>query len=1081
MKRFGSAWQIRNPKSPIRNRLARCLLLSAFCLILLLITHHSSRITVFAQSATATLSGTVIDQNGAVVPGVEITVMNPATALERQVTTNDAGYFTVPLLPPGQYVVTARRSGFAPAEIRNVVLNVGDQKALQIQLKAGDISATVQVINEPLLNTESAAVSTVVDRNFAENLPMNGRSFQTLIQLTPGVVVTPSTAFDSGQFSVNGQRTDANYWMVDGVSANIGVSSGNVPGDGIGGAVGSFSVLGGTNSLVSIDAMQEFRIQTSTYAPEFGRTPGGQISIVTRSGANRFHGTLFDYFRNDILDANDWFADSVGLPKPKERQHDFGGTFSGPLLKDRTFFFFSYEGLRLRLPQTTLTTVPDLGARTSAIPAVQPFLNAFPLPNGPDNLGTGVAQFNASYSSPATLDAYSIRVDHKLMSKVNLFGRYSYSPSELDQRGYAGTTVLSVLQPSRITTQTATAGTTWMMSSTVSNDLRFNYSRTNAITTAHLDNLGGALPFTTLPFPSPFSSADSRLFYYVISLGSGLRVGPQNHNLQRQINLVDNLMMQLGSHTVKIGADFRRLSPISDNPLYSQSVFFLNVPSASTGRLLFGFVNSGRAAALLFRNLGVFAQDTWRITPRLTLTYGLRWDVDFAPSTTAGPNFPAVTGFNLNDFSQLALAPVGTPPFRTAYGNVAPRIGVVYQLSQSQSWQTVMRGGFGVFFDLATSQAGTLLTSGTYPFLASKFVRGSFPLPSATATPPLIVPPSSTNPVTVAAFDPNLKLPYTLQWNIAIEQALGLHQSISASYVGAAGRRLIQSVSIANPNSTFTGANFVSNLATSDYNALQVQFQRRLSRGLQALASYSWAHSIDDASSGSAGNRANTFLPTIQSANRGPSDFDIRNAFSLGLTYDISAPRSNKLVNVILQGWSLQGVFQARSAPPVSLLAGAAFLDPTGNAGSPRPDIVPGQPWYLYGPTFPGGKAINPAAFVSPPIDPVTGYVALRQGNLGRNALRGFGAAQLDFAVHRDFRIKELVKLGFRAELFNVLNHPNFGPPVSDLSNTTQFGLATQMLGRSLTGFGGAGGGALNPLYQIGGPRSIQFALKLTF
>src|SRR6266700_3983271 len=206
---------------------------------------------------------------------------------------------------------------------------------------------------------------------------MNGRRFQTLIQLTPGVVLTASNVADSGQFSVNGQRAASNYWMVDGVSANIGVST-QFPGNGTGGALAGFSALGGTNSLVSVDALQEFRIQTSTYAPEFGRTPGGQISIVTRSGTNQFHGTAFDYLRNDIFDANDWFADNKRLPKAKDRQNDFGGTFSGPILKDRTFFFFSYEGLRLRLPQTTLTTVPDLGARNSATPALQPYLNAFP-------------------------------------------------------------------------------------------------------------------------------------------------------------------------------------------------------------------------------------------------------------------------------------------------------------------------------------------------------------------------------------------------------------------------------------------------------------------------------------------------------------------------------------------------------------------------------------------------------------------------------------------------------------------------------------------------------------------------------
>src|SRR5260370_37318575 len=228
---------------------------------------------------------------------------------------------------------------------------------------------------------------------------MNGMSFQTLVELPPGVVVVPPNAQDEGQFSVNGQRASANYWTVDGVSANIGIggvvgTSGN--GNGLAGSIGSFSAQGGTNSLVSVDAMQEFRIQTSTYAPEFGRTPGAQISIATRSGTNQFHGTLFDYLRNDALDANNWFNTFVtpAIPQPKERPNDFGGTFNRPIFRNRTFFFFSYEGLRLRLPQTVISTVPDLAARQGAALVMQPFLNAYPLPNGADNAVTGVAGFN---------------------------------------------------------------------------------------------------------------------------------------------------------------------------------------------------------------------------------------------------------------------------------------------------------------------------------------------------------------------------------------------------------------------------------------------------------------------------------------------------------------------------------------------------------------------------------------------------------------------------------------------------------------------------------------------------------------
>src|SRR6202041_2068912 len=278
------------------------------------------------QSPNGIINGLVLDPTGGAVAGAEVRIVNDATGVQYIGKTNDEGIYVVTNLPPGTYRLQVSKIGFKSLIKPDIILNVQDLLAINFTLPLGAASETITVVGgAPLMNTESAAVSTVVDRQFAENLPMNGRSFQTLIQLTPGVVLTPNNQGAEGQFSVNGQRAASNYWMVDGVSANIGTGANFNAGNGVGGALGSFSVLGGTNSLVSIDAMQEFRIQTSSYAPEFGRTPGGQISIVTRSGSNDFHGTLFDYFRNDALDAKDWFTNFNGLPKPEARQNDFGG------------------------------------------------------------------------------------------------------------------------------------------------------------------------------------------------------------------------------------------------------------------------------------------------------------------------------------------------------------------------------------------------------------------------------------------------------------------------------------------------------------------------------------------------------------------------------------------------------------------------------------------------------------------------------------------------------------------------------------------------------------------------------------
>ncbi len=1031
----------------------------------------------------AAVTGLVTDPNGRSVPDVTVIITNLATNVGSKTVTNDQGIYRVPSLQPGIYRMTLDKDGFKSIVKSGVELHVQDVASINFELQIGSVNETVTVEAGGLvLNTTDGTVSTVVDRQFAENLPMNGRSFQTLVELTPGVVVVTANAVDEGQFSVNGQRAASNYWTVDGVSANIGVGAVSSGGstNGMAGSIGSFSALGGTNSLVSVDAMQEFRIQTSTYAPEFGRTPGAQISIATRSGTNQFHGTLFDYLRNDALDANNWFNTFVtpAIPKPKERQNDFGGTFNGPIFRNRTFFFFSYEGLRLRLPQTVISTVPDLAARQGAALVMQPFLKAYPLPNGADNAVTGVAGFNSSFASSSSLDAASLRLDHRLSDRISLFARYNYSPSEVVQRG-GGAQAPSVVTPIQITTQTATLGATWSISPRIINDLRFNYSRTNAKSHSFLDDFGGAVPLTSLPFPSPFTSQNGLLAFQIIALQSGaLTDGANTQNAQRQVNLVDSLSVQKGSHSLKFGVDYRRLSPVQQPRQYLQQVFFGSIAAAETGNnTLQTLTQSLAATSLLFRNLGAFAQDTWRFGARLTLTYGLRWDVDFAPSSLSGPSLPAVTGFNLNDLSQLAIAPAGTPPFKTRYENVAPRIGVAYQVLQNRDWQTVLRGGFGVFYDLASVQTGA--AAGTFPpFGLTKILAGAagaFPISPANSAPPVI--PSVATLANVAAPNPDLNLPYTLQWNVALEEALGGQQALTLSYVGAAGRRLLQTTFLQSPpsNPNITIGQLVDNSATSDYDGLQVQFQRRLSHGLQALASYSWAHSIDTGSASSTQLLSNRNIPG-NNTNRGPSDFDIRHAFSFAATYDIPGPARNLFMKSILRGWSLENVVQARSAPPVDVSDGK-FPRLNGVAADVRPDLVQGQPLYLFGPQYPGGKAFNTAAFTDPPN---SGGQALRQGNVPRNFLRGFGAAQWDFAVHRDFPIHESVKLQFRAELFNVLNHPNFGQP-SGRFQAGGFGLSSQTLNVGLAAPGTTGTGPFNPLYQLGGPRSIQFALKFMF
>lgn len=1070
-------------------------------LLLICIVYSFSSGSVYAQGTTATLSGIVTDPNDAVIPGVNVAVFNIAQGFQRSTTTNGEGSFVVPLLPPGVYTVKAEREGFTPAEVRDVVLNVNDQVTINIPLKVASVSSQlVDVLPTLPLLDESPAVGTTVDHQFVSNLPLNGRSFQSLITLSPGVVLTKTSVTEQGQFSANGQRANANYVTVDGVSANIGIiAAGNI-GQSSTGALPGFSVSGGSSNLVSVDAIEEFQILTSTFAPEFGRTPGAQVTIASRSGTNRFSGNVFEYLRNDVLDATDWFVNAnPALRKAALRQNNFGGVLGGPLLlpsfgegvrpvwydgRNRTFFFFSYEGLRLRQPFFAATDVPSRAARQAAPAGIKPILNAYPLPTGPDRVN-GLAEFLFSYSDPSRLDATSLRVDHVVGSKLSLFGRFNYSPSETRQRG-SNLSPLNNINVTRIRTLTLTAGATYIASPRVTADVRYNYSRNQGQGFFLADSLGGASPpADNVVFPAPHSASDSLLIFLVATGGrnTAFTIGNSSDNLQRQHNLVGSASIVWGDHQFKLGADYRHLEPLWRNRKYGQTIQFSGVLSA-TGAASAGTAVSGTALAAVaqaaevnsatFKNYSTYFQDTWRVSRQLTLTYGVRWEVNPAPSG----EMPLVSATGLDNPATFALATLGTPLYETTYGNFAPRIGAAYHLRQDTNSATVIRGGWGMFYDLGSGYLGNAFNSFPYSRLRTTTLT-PYPLNQTAATPPSF---SLDQPFTSTIFvaDPHLQLPRTYQWNLTTEQSLGSNQVISAAYVAARGRELLRLERYFNPNPKFTLVDVVRNTASSDYDSLQIQFRRRLSQGLQALVSYTWSESKDNVSSDSAFLTPSDRLdPELD---RGPSDFDIRHQFSAALTYNVPAP---EFARAVLKDWAVDTIFAGRSAGPVNVTYSR-------NIGfgtfSLRPDLVSGIPLYIEDPNAPGGRRFNNQVVAipgnpRPQVGPFLPPVENRQGNLPRNFLRGFPVYQLDFAVRRDFRLKERLRLQFRTETFNIFNHPNFADPNSNLlvgnGLNPAFGFSQAMFGRGL-GTGGVTGG-FNPLYQIGGPRSIQLALKLIF
>jgi len=1029
----------------------------------------SAELCAYAQTDSARISGSVTDSSGALIPEAKVRLVDVDRGSASEVPTGRDGSYNLPNVRPGRYRLEVEKTGFKPLHLTGITVNVQDNLERNCKLDVGPASEAITVEADALnVNTTDATVSTVVDRGFAENLPLNGRSFQTLILLTPGVVPTATSITDQGQFSVNGQRADGNYFTVDGVSANFGVTGFLAMVQSASGELPALTATGGTNSLVSEDALQEFRVQTSSFAPEFGRTPGGQVSIVTRSGANTFHGTLFEYFRNGVLDANDWFANFNHLAKPDEKQNDFGGVFSGRILKDKTFFFFSYEGLRLRQPFTQQVAVPDSLSRQQAPAAMQPFLNAYPVANGPE-LGNGLAQFNASYSNPSSLDATSIRVDHVISPNLNLFLRYNYSPSSLEQRAAPFTTpTLSTKDSISSTVHTLTLGLTELIRQNISNEVRANYSNQRVATQFIVDNFGGAasLPDSLL-FPPGFSSTDSA-FLFLINGAGEYGEGKGGTDEQRQVNLIDNLSLTEGAHQLKFGTDYRWLAPFSSPFTYRGFVQFSGVTSAPggalSGKALFAQPAIFQNVALLSQNFSFYGQDTWKITPRFTVTYGVRWDINPALKGKNSANDP-FTVIGLNNPATLTLAPRGTPLYETTYGNVAPRLGLAYQLNANPDWLSAFRAGAGIFYDLGQGSLGGV--SSSFPFSANKsLVLPAFPLSPQNAAPPALT--TNLPATTMLVADPNLKLPRTYQWNAAFEQSLGKSQSLSLTYVGALGRDLLRITNLFNVNPSFLVVQLTTNSATSDYHALQAKFERRLRRGLQALASYTWSHSIDIGSTDAAITLNTPASVASPNVDRGNSDFDIRHSFTAGVTYDLPSAGSQAVVHAISSGWSVEAFVLARSAPPVNIVGATFFTG--GILLTPRPNVVPGAPLELFGSQFPGDKAFNKAAFTAPAVG--------QQGDFGRNVLRGFGAAQADVALQRQFHITEKLGLRFRSEFFNIFNHPNFGNP-NNLLASPLFGQSTQTLAKSL-GLGGANGG-FSPLYQIGGPRSIQLAAKLQF
>jgi len=1036
-----------------------------------------------AQVETATLQGTVLDPQNAVIPQAQVTITNTATGVSRTATTNSSGEFSAVGLNPGTYSLRVEHAGFKAAELSGIVLSVGGREEIPIHLTVGTATQTVTVNGStiPLLTT-SPAVSTVVNQQEVANMPLNGRSFQDLMLMVPGVTTAnPQTGEPADHngvslLEVNGDTGYSNSFTVDGISANFGAdNNGGFVGIGGAGGLPAATILGSTQALVPVDDLQEFRVETNSYAAEYGGYSGGQFVFVTRSGTNQFHGSAADYYRDTIFDANDYFDNYYGTPRQPLVQNDFSGTLGGPVWipriysgRDKTFFFFNYEGLRANLPIASyLQYVPTAAARAAATGPIAAFLNSFPttnVANAPD-LGDGLTTYVSGYPSVNNLNTYNLRLDEVLSKNEELFLRASNTSST------ATSYFLGQIEHLQQNTRMYTAGLTSGFGPHVTNQFRANFSLNAGPQSGEPYVQGNASPYnliTAAGYPANIPNIYAGVFYYP-AVGSLYTQVYRGVNETRQVDIPDNLSWLVGRHQLKFGLEYRVLNStqLPESPLVGYEYYSEGTLLANTSDYIYNEAYGDFYPGI--KDFAMYGQDQWQLNRRLNLSYGLRWDY-MPPPTLRRGNVP-YTLLNQDNLSALALGSP-TAPYNTYNDDFAPRLGVTYLVRSTTGYETQVRGGVGVFYDSAANQGNAQIGvyspgfSGYNSFCPYSYcnISGqySLPLPPRYLYTPIQYPPAPPFTSTYYAISPHFANPYTIQANVGLQQDFGANNAVTFNYVGSFYRKGIEfnDIYVFPYNPDFQFVDFETNGLRSAYNSGQFIFQHRWNKGLYAYAAYTWAHDIDQ-------NDINAFTPYEKENAAG----DVRSNFNAVLTWDIPYASGNRVQKAVLGHWGLDMRFMARTGFPITL-AGQKQSDAADDGTSVEPGLnfVPGQPLYLYGSykgaQIPAGKMLNPAAFTSAPVG-VNGTVPL-------NYFRGFGMSQWNVALRRDFPIYDRAHMQFRAEAFNVLNHPNFGAIDAYLPDVT-FGQATNSLAAALTP------GASSAQYQSGGPRELQMALKFLF
>ncbi|HJT88241.1 MAG TPA: hypothetical protein VJ732_10305, partial [Bryobacteraceae bacterium] len=735
------------------------------------------------------------------------------SGFRRTAESDPAGAYSISSLEPGIYKIMVHREGFRDVIQFDVRLAAAASTRADFTLRIGRLGETITVEGfTPLIEQDSAATGGRFDSDEIQRLPLNGRGLLTLLELIPGTNVTPATRGEPGQFTTTGQRPNTNYFTIDGITGNLGVTAGGVPAQFSGGAMPALSAFGSLDSLISLEAVEEFRVQTSTEVAEFGRLPGASVSLTSRSGSNQLHGATSYRVRNEFLGANDWFGNQAGYGRLPLRMQDVTQSVGGPLWRNHTFFFLDYERSALTQPYVWVQPVPTVQLRGSAPAWAQPALNLFPLPNDVNQTGT-VANWAGRVTRPAGLQTGAARLDQTLSRRVNLFLRYNDSPSYSE----FGSIQINQLD---FRFQSLTLGVTAHPTANLTLDSRLNGSKAGAHSVwseqpgpPGCELVSLVISFGNAPNPCAY------LTRFQISGIAQLEAGREGDRRQGQFQVIETGAWRHGGHSITLGADYRDILAVRRDAGPTLSVIAEDLATLADRNSFLTSTAPRQWLSANVRELSLWAQDTWQARPWLTVSAGLRWEYSPAPLSDPTTNF-------LDPASGTLVTPVQPQPlWRDSTRYFAPRLGVALRLNKSG--RTVLRAGGGLYYDSSLSIATDLLNNG--PLSVSEY-RGSLGIFPVALTFGLL---------------PDLSLPEVRQWNVSLEQAIGSHDMVSLGYVGSEGRFLIRRELGGPANTSTDRVALTTNHGASSYDALQIEYRHRVARGLQAVASYAWSHALD--------------------------------------------------------------------------------------------------------------------------------------------------------------------------------------------------------------------------------------------